>query len=428
MSRLRIALGERRLLLFSASGISGNPLCHANSLVPSAYARPGLFVSIGKLPFRHILPAWLLSRALLLTIIVFSHSTALNTIPAREERNLHPELRLSLNNAREAMRCVFSSADASWYFGIAEQGYDPGPFTRSEPKNWTFFPLFPFSISVLNIVIGSSVVSGLLFANLSFLLSLFVLHAIGRKQNLEPHSLSLLPWLVCFFPTSYFFSAPLTESLFLLCTSLAWYSVFSGRILSAGLLMALASATRPTGLLVLPAFFYLLWQQRSLLSPRGVLAAGIAPSGAALYMWYLYRLTGEPLAFAKNQFAWNRGEIDFFTFLANTTGDLLHVLEPWNPIWLNLAAVILAFTAGFAFAFRKEFGLALFLLVPIGTALLTGTALSAARFVGGLFPVYFYLLSISKTEISERIMLGVFVSLFSIFSLMYALHVTAAMT
>lgn len=428
MSRLRIALDERRLLLFSARGISGNPFSHANSLDPIAYALLGFLVNIAKLPFRDILPAWLLSRALLLAIVVFSHSTALSPIPAREERNLQPELRLSLSSAREAIRCVFSSADASWYFGIAEHGYEPGPFTLSEPKNWTFFPLFPFSISALNIVFGSSVVSGLILANLGFLISLFVIHAIGKKQNLEPHPLRLLPWLICFFPTSYFFSAPLTESLFLLLTSLTWYSVFSGRILAAGLLMALASATRPTGLLVLPAFLYLLWQQRSLFSPKGVLAALIAPSGAALYMWYLYRLTGEPLAFAKNQFAWNRGGIDFFTFLANTTGDLLHVLEPWNPIWLNLAAVILAFTAGFTFAFRKEFSLALFLLVPIGTALLTGTALSAARFVGGLFPVYFYLLSVSRTELSERVILGIFISLFSVFCLLYALHLTAAMT
>src|SRR4029453_15684684 len=109
--------------------------------------------------------------------------------------------------------------------------------------------------------------------------------------------------LVALFPTAYAFSAVYTESLFLALSAGALYAGRLGRWRWAGVLAALASATRSTGvLLVVPlALLYLYGPRadrpgppgvRSRLRPRHAVGRdaawlALAPIGLVGYLGYL---------------------------------------------------------------------------------------------------------------------------------------------
>jgi Gpi18-like mannosyltransferase len=64
--------------------------------------------------------------------------------------------------------------DSGWYIGIVQNGYSS--------KSVAFFPLYPILMRMLNRITGSSSISGLLIANLSFFLALFYLYAITKQD------------------------------------------------------------------------------------------------------------------------------------------------------------------------------------------------------------------------------------------------------
>src|SRR5207248_4000927 len=115
-----------------------------------------------------------------------------------------------------------------------------------------------------------------------------------------------------FFPTSYFFSMPLPESLFLLLTVAAFLAAQRDRWWLAGVAGALAAATRPAGILLLPALALLAVERRVWRRAAWLL---LIPLGTAAFMLHLYRITGNAFAFAGVQGSWNR-----------------HPTAPWTPL------------------------------------------------------------------------------------------------
>ncbi len=124
--------------------------------------------------------------------------------------------------------------------------------------------------------------------------------------------------LLALFPTSLFFGAPYTESLFLLLSVGAFYAARTGRWPVAGLLAAAASAARPVGVcLVVPLGVLYLYgprgdrgavtgRARSALFPRyrlrlDFLWLGLAPLGLVCFSGYLGLRHGDALAFLHEQ-------------------------------------------------------------------------------------------------------------------------------
>src|SRR5947209_12348954 len=149
--------------------------------------------------------------------------------------------------------------DAVWYLGIAHHGYtiEAGGAARST----AFFPLYPLLVRIFAglsrspaaLLVASYVVSLAAFAGALYLLHRLVSLELGRPLA-RPTLL-----LLAVFPGSLFFSAPYSESVFLLLSVGAFYAARTGRFAWAGCLAAAASATRSEGLvLMLPlAWMYL---------------------------------------------------------------------------------------------------------------------------------------------------------------------------
>jgi Gpi18-like mannosyltransferase len=119
---------------------------------------------------------------------------------------------------------------------------------------------------------------------------------------------------LAFFPTAYFLSLPLPESLFLFLIVGAFFAAHRDRWWLAALLGALATATRPAGGLLLPALA-LLAIERSVWR-RALAWLLLIPLGTVAFMLHLYRVTGNAFAFAGVQEDWHR-----------------HAPMPWTPLF-----------------------------------------------------------------------------------------------
>ena len=205
--------------------------------------------------------------------------------------------------------------DGQWYVRIAREGY------RARVSA-AFFPLYPLLLRVLSpLVAHSYVVVGVALSLACYVAAMVVLYRLVTIDYGD----RVASWTVVFasvFPTSFFFQAVYTESIFLLTTVTCLYFARRERWLLAGLAGFLAALTRNTGILVLlpMALFYLSargWRLRQL--DRRLAFFALVPAGLALWMVYLLAKFGDPLAFSRAQDYWHR-----------------HLSTPWTTIDLGV--------------------------------------------------------------------------------------------
>lgn len=146
--------------------------------------------------------------------------------------------------------------DGLWYKLIAEEGY--GEHVNTYPAFW---PLFPWLMRLGSDLSGAATeTAGWAIANASFLAALVVLYrlvALDFDRTVARRAVVAL----AVFPTSFFFAAVYTESLFLLLAVGALYAARRGVWFTAGALGLLAALTRSQGVFLLLPFAVLLWQQ-----------------------------------------------------------------------------------------------------------------------------------------------------------------------
>lgn len=258
--------------------------------------------------------------------------------------------------------------DCHWYRTIMIDGYHPAPIshplhTTSDPANWAFFPVFPKLAATVGGLISNNItppasppiwrgpltaetpesmmgplpadlVGAFLVNHLAFMAGLCVLYLYaqlffdrilrgGHPEGVRYLNAAALPngksdlarsvvLFAAFSPFSFYFSAPMTESLYFLTTVTALYLARTDRWLAAGAVAAVASATRNLGVSLVFSFVgqalgacaLLARDARLYQMVRVTWAIALAPLGLFLYMYYLRTLTGDPLAFMHIQHAW----------------------------------------------------------------------------------------------------------------------------
>jgi hypothetical protein len=232
------------------------------------------------------------------------------------------------------------TADANWYMSIAANGYERRAFENSIYHNWAFFPLYPLLLRAASWVTGEFTLTGMLISHLFFFFALILLHKTALAFGLDVEAAGRAIFYLAIFPVSYFFSLPVTESLFLLLTTASFYFAKRERWWIAGLCGALASATRLTGVLLLPTLAVLYWQTyRHFWPPRkSLLAVCLVPAGLFAFMIYLHAITGNALAFKGALAAWGRTTGFFLMPLLRYLRHPFVIIGPWNPHFLNFWA------------------------------------------------------------------------------------------
>jgi hypothetical protein len=205
--------------------------------------------------------------------------------------------------------------DAVWYLHIAQHGYH-GPALTA------FFPLYPLLISPFAWSAISAVVAGIVISLVAFWVALELIYRFV-KLDFGPRAALAAVWLLALFPTSLFFSAVYTESLFLALSAGCLYLARRQRWMSAGVVGAFAAATRNVGVLLVAPLAILYLQQlitvrrerlagdphaggfRSAVRTtwRGLAGTALVPAGLVAYIIGLGIENGTPFEMFNSQLA-----------------------------------------------------------------------------------------------------------------------------
>jgi hypothetical protein len=199
---------------------------------------------------------------------------------------------------------IWLRKDAHWYTQIAIRGYYN---VRGLPLTANFFPLYPLSISIVQHLTGvffgsnsylfaSMLVSWVAFLVACVLLFRLVLDRFGEQTAY----LSVL--LLGIFPFSFYFGAPYTESLYLVCILVAFLGIDRGNWWLAGTGALLAGSSRPTGLsvgfAVIVAYGVDWFRTRHRLR-WDLLSLGLVPLGVVAFALYCWVHFGDPFSYIK---------------------------------------------------------------------------------------------------------------------------------
>ena len=329
--------------------------------------------------------AFALSRALIFAVWfgVLQYPTP---VPETDPSWWEPRLVLTAPGYGDALAGLVRYYDASWYATIAEHGYDEGPFDASTQHNWAFFPLHPLLWRAVSAVTGELPLTGIVLANLWFFLALIVVHRLTLALDFDTAAADRAVLALALFPVSYFFALPWTEALFLLLSASCFLAALRERWWLAGVLAALAAATRLNGLFLLPALAIVFWQARDRLPRSAWLALALAPIAFAVFAIHLRAVTGDALAFVHIQSAFARPAHPTAEAVEGAVARWDWIIQGWNFRWLNAAAMLTGGIAALWLAWRREFALALFLALGLAAPLGTATVMSGARYAIGLFP------------------------------------------
>lgn len=205
--------------------------------------------------------------------------------------------------------------DTTYYVVIADKGYESGPFTTLEYKNWGFFPLYPLLIKGLVAIMGVVgfeanvnlyLIAGLLISNVCFAFALYFLDEVLEMLGFNSSQKALSLFMFLTFPSNYFYSLVYSESLFLLLCCLLLYFMFRNKPVYAAIALGFLLVSRPTGLAFVPVFFIWLWLNRKQAhAVRHILSYIFVFAPLAIFLLYMKGLTGEYLAPFTIQQAWN---------------------------------------------------------------------------------------------------------------------------
>jgi hypothetical protein len=327
---------------------------------------------------RDILFFWVLPRAALLFIAKLASEYFLARM------KLGPEIP-RLGDSAWAFLMRF---DAWYYNDIAKYLY------QNKDDVFAFFPLYPLAARGLSELTTWPVyVSGIVLANLAVMAALVLLYkTYFEKLGREPLSIAVI--LLAVWPSSIFFSSFYSESMYLLLTVWAFHYFRRENLPLSGLLGGLVTATRPTGVVLLPAFgFEALWNKRRFTWPMLWLLLIIG--GVVGYSIFCWVQTGDPLFFSAIQKNWGRSLVSPLMTFSHSFDTVVNVNQLANEVDFSFMVDMLSALLALALIpyVWKRIGIAeaLFVLGTLVLSFTTGSTRSLTRFTITLFPLFLVL-------------------------------------
>ncbi len=179
--------------------------------------------------------------------------------------------------------------DGVHYLTISQRGYVGTGLIQA------FFPLYPLAMNFANHLFHNYMVSGLMVSHFFAFLSFYAFYYLVKMDYGKKIAFSSLI-IFAFFVTSFYLRSLYGESLFL---TLIFGSLIAAKkkyYLLAGVLGALASATRIVGIFIWPSLLLLTFL-KDRKNIRAYLAVSLSGLGLFAYMTYLNWQFGDPLFF-----------------------------------------------------------------------------------------------------------------------------------
>ena len=318
----------------------------------------------------------------------------------------------------------FANFDAVFYLLIAAKEYT---------VNAGFFPLFPLTIRIATLpfnVIPFDAIQyffAVLLVSVYFLAAIIVFYKLIRLDYKENVAIWSIVFLLIF-PTSFFYAAIYSESLFLLLSLLAFYFARKKKWFWAGITGGLLSATRIVGIAMWPALIYEYFKESRNKPTIKALPLLLVPLGLLGYMFYNFQKWGNPFYFiqAQGNFANNRS-VDSIVLFPQTVFRYIKILlsvKPniyeWWVAFFELSFFIFALSLLYI-AWKKKirfsyifFGLLCF-IIPVSS----GTFSGLPRYIAVIFLI-FITLALIKSRLFKIIYSAISVILLFIFFMLFS--------
>ena len=248
----------------------------------------------------------------------------------------------------EFWRCL----DSGSYLNIIKDWY---PAEGPAVVQLVFLPGYPVAVRMINWLIGNELISGLLVSAVCFPAAGCVLYHLLRLDYPHEDALRTLRYL-CLLPGLFFYTAPMSESLFLLLTVSCLYCCRTRQWLFGCLLGGYAAFTRSLGVtLLVPLLMELVRSMRIHPSGRPVplrkwvpkaLSLLLVPAGLGAYLLVNYQISGDPFKFQQYQLDhWGQRLGLFFNTAAYQTRQAIKTFHenPQNFLGLWLPNLIASF-------------------------------------------------------------------------------------
>ncbi|MUN07036.1 hypothetical protein [Agromyces luteolus] len=199
--------------------------------------------------------------------------------------------------------------DGWWYTHLAEHGYPPDLTLPDRPRfgPWGFFPLWPWTIRLFDLVLpGGAVIAGTVAATV-FGFAFLALVRLFTAQLFGDGAADAAVVLIAVFPGSIALALPYTEASFLFYVAGALLAARHDRWGLVALAAFLACATRSTGIALVIGLVVLgiaAFARRRDVRPWLASAGGVA--GLALVVVFAWIRTGDPLIWFAAQRQWDQ--------------------------------------------------------------------------------------------------------------------------
>lgn len=207
--------------------------------------------------------------------------------------------------------------DAQHYVKLVDLGYS-GYIEDGQHLFLVFFPLYVWLTRLVKLVVGNTVLAGLLVSWLCFGGGCrYTYRLVSLDYGQETAKRTLL--LLSVFPYAFFFGGVMTESLFFLTVAAALWHIRRHEWRRAGLWGLLSALTRMHGLLLIGAALAEYGQEHRLFAPgrdrkekfcrflRTLPAILLPLLGTAVYLLLNWRVDGDPFSFTVQQQHWSQG-------------------------------------------------------------------------------------------------------------------------
>src|SRR4051812_14105243 len=206
--------------------------------------------------------------------------------------------------------------DAGWYLGIARDGYEWSRGQRGQ-QSIAFFPAYPLAVRAVRATARVRLITAAMITTLAAALGGFVYLYRLAREDLDDERARTAVVLLATYPFAVFFSAPYSESIFLLASVGAWFHFRRRNAVRAAIFGLVCGLARPNGALLSIPLALMALQFVAADRPLGtrvmvrsaarwLTVAAMPGVGLALYGVYLHRLTGNALAWVVAQQAWGR--------------------------------------------------------------------------------------------------------------------------
>lgn len=195
----------------------------------------------------------------------------------------------------------FCRWDSGHYADILSNGY-------KSPDSAAFFPMYPFLGRFVNIFTHNPFVSLLIVSNISFLFAVIFIYKLVRDKYGEECA-GRTAFYISIFPTSFFFTCALSESIFLLMTVLAFYFAEKEEWGFSGLFGIFCGLTRSVGIfMIIPIGIIYLAKKRYDIRriESDIIPVLLMPLGILILMAILMMSGRPPLDFITAGHIWDR--------------------------------------------------------------------------------------------------------------------------